>query len=74
MKESWRAGSKKKGIGGFEAVMLWLRYQNYGDQGALALLLQYNKEDVVNLKTLRERLSTFNPFDRSEYGYKKFQS
>ncbi|GAH38831.1 unnamed protein product, partial [marine sediment metagenome] len=25
---------------------------------ALALLLQYNKEDVVNLKTLQERLSS----------------
>jgi hypothetical protein len=46
-----------KDIGGFEAVMLWWRYQNYGDQNALVLLLQYNKEDVVNLKTLREKLS-----------------
>ena len=46
-----------KGIGGLEAVMLWWRYQKYGDQDALALLLQYNKEDVVNLKVLRERLA-----------------
>ncbi len=46
-----------KGIGGLEAVMLWLRYQNDGDHNALTLLLQYNKEDVVNLKTLRERLT-----------------
>ena len=45
-----------KGIGGLEAVILWWRYQNGGDQNALALLLQYNKEDVVNLKVLRERL------------------
>ena len=45
-----------KGIGGWDAVMLWRRYQNYGDQKALATLLQYNKEDVVNLKALRERL------------------
>jgi len=45
-----------KGIGGFEAVLLWWRYQNEGDQNALALLLKYNEEDVVNLKVLRERL------------------
>jgi hypothetical protein len=36
--------------------MFWWRYHDYGDENALALLLQYNKEDVVNLKTLRERL------------------
>lgn len=45
-----------KGIGGLEAVWLWWKYQNNGDQNALTLLLQYNKDDVVNLKTLRERL------------------
>ncbi|HEX75454.1 MAG TPA: ribonuclease H-like domain-containing protein [Dehalococcoidia bacterium] len=44
-------------ISGFEAVLLWWRYQNDGDKNALALLLQYNKEDVVNLKALRERLA-----------------
>jgi len=49
-----------QGIGGFEAVLLWWRYQNYGEQNALALLLQYNKEDVVNLKALRERLEGAN--------------
>jgi len=46
-----------KGIGGLEAIMLWWKYQNSGDRNALATLLQYNKEDVVNLKVLRERLS-----------------
>ena len=45
-----------KGIGGLEAIILWWRYQDSGDQNALVLLLQYNKEDVVNLKALRERL------------------
>jgi hypothetical protein len=48
-----------QGIGGWEAVMLWHRYQHYCDQDALALLLQYNKEDVMNLKILRERLSRY---------------
>ena len=45
-----------KDIGGFEAIMLWWRYQNHSDQDALALLLEYNSEDVINLKALREKL------------------
>jgi len=45
-----------EGIGGFEAVLLWWRYHNDYDQDALDSLLQYNKEDVVNLKALREKL------------------
>ena len=45
-----------QGITGWDAVLLWQRYQNYGNQSALELLLQYNKEGVLNLKTLRERL------------------
>jgi uncharacterized protein YprB with RNaseH-like and TPR domain len=45
-----------EGISGWDAVLLWQRYQDYGDQSALELLLQYNKEDVMNLKMLRERL------------------
>ena len=44
------------GIGGREAIELWWRYQINHDQSALALLLQYNRDDVVNLKALRERL------------------
>ena len=45
-----------QGITGWDAVLLWQRYQNYGDRKALAALLKYNEEDVVNLKVLRERL------------------
>ena len=48
-----------QGIGGADAVMLWWRYQIDHDTKALALLLEYNKEDVVNLKTLKERLERF---------------
>ena len=44
------------GINGYQAVLLWWRYVNDYDQDALAALLEYNKEDVINLKTLRERL------------------
>jgi len=47
-----------QGITGWDAVLLWQRYQNYGDQDALATLLEYNREDVINLKVLRERLES----------------
>ena len=48
-----------QGIGGAEAVMLWWRYQIDHDTKALALLLEYNREDVVNLKALKEKLERF---------------
>ncbi len=44
------------GIDGYEAVKLWWRYVDSFDLDALNTLLQYNKEDVVNLKSLKERL------------------
>jgi len=43
-------------VNGYEAVRLWWRYARYGDRNALVTLLAYNREDVVNLKLLRERL------------------
>ena len=46
-----------KGVNGYEAVQLWWRYMKGGSQHALSLLLEYNREDVVNLKALRERLN-----------------
>ena len=56
------------GMDGYMAVLLWERYQR-GDQGALELLLTYNREDVVNLEVLmdaafrmeRERLFPASP-------------
>jgi len=45
-----------KGVDGLEAVRLWWRYWNNNDQDALARLLKYNEEDVMNLKTLKEIL------------------
>jgi uncharacterized protein YprB with RNaseH-like and TPR domain len=47
---------KLKEIDGLEAVRLWWKYVNDYDEVALATLLEYNKEDVMNLKTLREML------------------
>ena len=43
-------------VNGYEAVRLWWRYVNDYDEDALNTLLEYNKEDVLNLKILRERL------------------
>ena len=46
-----------EGITGKDAVRLWQRYERDGDAEALRLLLQYNKEDVINLSLLRAKLS-----------------
>ncbi len=43
-------------VDGYQAVRLWWRYMDYFDLEALNTLLEYNKEDVLNLKTLREKL------------------
>ena len=47
---------KLQGVSGWDAVRLWWQYLDYGDVDALATLLEYNREDVMNLKALRERL------------------
>jgi len=47
---------KLRGLSGYDAVLLWYRYQLNADRKALATLLEYNREDVVNLKALRELL------------------
>ena len=44
------------GITGFDAVRLWWRYVDTFDLDALNTLLQYNREDVINLKILKEKL------------------
>ena len=46
-----------QGINGYDAVRLWWRYVDAFDLDALNTLLQYNKEDVLNLKVLKEKLS-----------------
>ena len=45
-----------KDINGYDAVRLWWRYVNDYDEDALDTLLEYNREDVINLKTLKEIL------------------
>jgi hypothetical protein len=45
-----------KGIDGLEAMRLWERFRVYRDEKALQILLEYNREDVVNLVYLEEKL------------------
>ncbi len=47
---------KLKDISGFDAIRLWRQYKRYSDHEALTTLLEYNREDVINLKILREML------------------
>lgn len=46
-----------KGLDGAQAVRLWWRYQNDHDHEALSLLLEYNRDDMINLATLRQILA-----------------
>lgn len=43
-----------QGMTGFDAVRLWRLYQRTDNKEALEMLIAYNKEDVVNLKSLAE--------------------
>lgn len=43
-------------VDGYGAIRLWWRYINDYDEAALKTLLEYNEEDVVNLKALKEKL------------------
>jgi len=47
---------KTKGIDGWMAVKLWYDYVRNANNDALKLLLDYNKEDIMNLAVLRKRL------------------
>lgn len=52
-------GRELRDITGSDAVRLWWQYVNDYDEDALKLLLAYNREDVLNLKVLKERLVEF---------------
>jgi len=47
---------RSKGIDGFEAMRLWSRFEDGGDEEALETLLTYNRDDVLNLPVLEARL------------------
>ncbi len=42
------------GVDGLEAIRLWNQFEQQGDRSALRRLLDYNKEDVVNLRAIKE--------------------
>lgn len=44
------------GMDGRDAIWLWQRYQDTGDEAALRLLLGYNREDVMNLARIHRLL------------------
>lgn len=56
VEEKLQIARNSKGIDGFMAVRLWWNYINNNDESALKTLLEYNKEDTINLKILREKL------------------
>ncbi len=45
-----------RGVDGFMAMRLWERFRVYGEEEALKVLLQYNREDTVNLFHLEAHL------------------
>jgi uncharacterized protein len=49
-------GRATAGISGWDAPRLWYRYDVGGDRAALHTLLEYNREDVVNLALMEECL------------------
>ncbi|MFC1783191.1 ribonuclease H-like domain-containing protein [Planctomycetota bacterium] len=53
-----KLGIKRKieEVDGYMAVKLWWDYYNNNDEDALKTLLEYNKEDVMNLRVLRRKL------------------
>lgn len=42
------------GLNGYDAVLLWRRYERNRDDSALERLIAYNREDVVNLEKIAE--------------------
>jgi uncharacterized protein YprB with RNaseH-like and TPR domain len=49
-------GRATAGVSGWDAPRLWQRYEALDDREALNLLLEYNREDVVNLAMLEGRI------------------
>ncbi len=47
-------GDELEGLNGYDAILLWQRYQRNRDDSALEKLIAYNREDVVNLEKLAE--------------------
>jgi hypothetical protein len=52
LEERFGIGRTTRGMNGWDALRLWARYENEGDRAALQVLLEYNREDVMNLVQL----------------------
>jgi uncharacterized protein YprB with RNaseH-like and TPR domain len=52
LEERFGIARNTRGMDGWAALQLWARYESEGDQDALCLLLEYNREDVMNLVQL----------------------
>jgi uncharacterized protein YprB with RNaseH-like and TPR domain len=52
LEERFGIARTTRGMKGWDAVRLWARYEQEGDQEALRHLLEYNREDVMNLVAL----------------------
>ena len=49
-----------EGIDGMMAMELWADYVNCDNKESLQTLLNYNKDDIVNLEILRKKLEKYN--------------
>ena len=52
LEERFGIARSTRGMDGWDALRLWARYENEGDRESLDLLLEYNREDVMNLVQL----------------------
>lgn len=52
LEERFGIARSTQGMNGWDAMRLWERYENEGDRVALDVLLEYNREDVMNLMQL----------------------
>jgi len=52
LEERFGIPRRTHGMSGWDAMRLWSRYEQDADRDALALLLDYNREDVMNLMAL----------------------
>jgi len=52
LEERFGIARSTRGMSGWDALRLWASYENEGDRAALEVLLEYNREDVMNLLQL----------------------
>ncbi|MBI4536955.1 MAG: ribonuclease H-like domain-containing protein [candidate division NC10 bacterium] len=52
LEERFGIARESRGMSGWDALRLWVRYERTGDEDALRALLEYNREDVMNLVQL----------------------